>query len=178
MNMYPLGSTYPQSDHDHQHRRQPSTPIYHFSDRHAPMPGYSVSSDNGAGAGTRNGGTGHGSTHLGHPYASSDGLVVPHHRSSVESAESMADLPSDRATIDPPPSLPNASSSHPPNQATPQRTDKDGSPIRSDGPPTHSETTPQLRQHEDGGVRLDIYHPQGSERQEVIDLPPAYRPNY
>lgn len=173
MNMYPPGSTYPQSDHDHQHRRQPSTPIYHFSDRHASRPGYSISSDNGAGAGTRNDGTGHGSTHLGHPYDSWDGLVVPQHRSSAESAESMADPSSDRATTDPSPSFPNASSSHPPNQATPHRTDKDGQP-------THSDTTPQLRQHEDGGVRLDIHHPEssGPQQQEVIDLPPAYRPNY
>jgi len=176
MNMYPPGSTYPQSDHDNQHRRQPSTPIYHFSDRHAHQSGYSVSSDNGAGTGSRNGGMGHESTHLGHPYTSSDRLVAPQRRSSVESAElpeSMANLSSDRATIDPLLSLPNASPSHPPSQTTPQRTEKDGPPIRGDA-------SPQLRQHEDGGVRLDVHHPQGSgpQQQEVIDLPPAYRPNY
>ena len=177
MNIYPPGPAYPPSDYDHQLRRHPSTPIHNFSDHHAPRPGYSTSSDNiaGIGAGPRYGVMDHGGTHSYYPNASLDGLPAPQRRSSIENVESRTSLaytPDDRITIGPLSPLPGISPGHVPTQVTPQQAGKDDLIIQNDN-------IPQLRQHEDGGVRLD-FHPQGSasEQQRVFDLPPVYKPNY
>ena len=71
--------------------------------------------------------------------------------------------------MNPSASLPDALPGPPPTQVTPQRVEKGGLII-------HNDTTPELHQHEDGGVRLDVHH--GSQQQQVIELPPVYKPNY
>lgn len=180
--MYPPGPAYLPSEYGNQHRRHPSTPIYHFSNHYALQPGYGASSDNiaGTGAGSRYGevdygGSQHGGAQNENPYASSDRLAATQRRSSVESAESRTSLvylSSDRVTIDPLSPLPGAPPSLPQSQAISQRTGKDGFIIQNDN-------VPQLHQHEDGGVRLDVHHSRGpGPQQQVIDLPPVYKPNY
>ena len=203
MSIYPPGPTYPQSDYNYPD--QPSTPIYHFSNNYALRSGYSASSDHtptsatGHGYGEMGyGGSQYGGTqydyanttshqsHLQSPhsqfgvqqqtYASSDRLVAPQHRNSLGSSEShtsLAYMSGDRVAMDPYAPLPDAIPGPSPTQATPQRSEKAGLIV-------HNDSTPELRQHEDGGVRLDSRQAQGSnsQQQQVIDLPPVYKPNY
>jgi hypothetical protein len=160
MNVCPRpGSVYPLPDYDHQHQRQSSTPIYHFSNHYAPRPGHGASSDNIASAGPYHGGKDHGGsqyrgTQNEYPYTLSDNLAASQRRSSIEGAGSHNSL------------------AYPPSNITSQKT-------RNDGFITHDNTL-QLRQHEDDRMRLDVHHPQGSSprQPQVVDLPPAYRPNY
>ena len=176
MNMYPPGPAYPPSDYDHQLRRHPSTPIYNLSGHYAALqPGYSASSENvaGIGAGPRYGVMYHGGAHPDYPNASLDRLPAPQRRGSIESVESrtsLAYMSNERHTIMPLPPPLGGSPSHPPIQVTQAR--KVGFVVQNDD-------TPQLRQHEDGGVGLNI-DPQGSssQQQRVFDLPPVYKPNY
>jgi len=204
-NMYPPGSVYPPSDYGYPNQNQPSTPIYHFSNHYDPRAGYVTPSENIAGAGANHGygGMGQGDSRYGgtqygytnpidpsdylqnpHPqydgvqqqtYTSTDRLAAPQRRGSLESAESqtsLAYLSSDRVAMNPSSPLPDTVPGSPPTQAT-QRTEKGGLVV-------HNDSTPELRQHEDGGVRLDVQRPQGSSsaQQQVIDLPPVYKPNY
>jgi len=201
MNMYPPGSAYPPSDYGYQNQSHPSTPIYHFSNHYSLPSGYNASSDNiaGAGAGPGHGGMGHGGTQYEyantdgqsdylqnphsqyggvqqHPLASLDRLAVPQRRVSLESAESdisLAYLSGDRVAMNPSSPLPDALPAPPPIQATLQRTEKGGFII-------HNDSTSELRQHEDGGLRLDFQQSQvpSSHQHQVIDLPPVYKPNY
>lgn len=191
--MYPPGSTHLPSDYGYQNQ-SPSTPIYHFSNHYDPQSGYGASPDNiaGAGAGPGYGEMGHGGTRYEHanpdgqsdylqsphsqyggvqqhPLASPDRLAAPQRRGSLESAESdisLAYLSGDRVAMNPSSALPDA-------LPAPQRTEKGGFII-------HNDVTPQLRQHEDSGLRLDVQQSQGSSspQQQVIDLPPVYKPNY
>lgn len=204
-NMYPPGSAYPPSDYGYQDPSQPSTPIYHFSNNYPLRSGYGASSDHTPtfDTGSGYGGMGHGSQYggtqyeyassIGHQgysqnqhsqyggvqqqaYSSSDRLAAPQRRDSMGSSEShtsLAYLSSDRVAMDPYSPLPEALPGPSPTQATPQRTEKGGLIV-------HNDSTPELRQHEDGGVRLDVRRPQGagSQQQQVIDLPPVYKPNY
>jgi len=203
MSIYPPGPGYPQSDYAYPD--QPSTPIYHFSNNYALRSGYNASSDHipTSAAGPGYGEMGHGGSQyggtqyeyestIGHQsnlqnphsqygvqqqaYASSDRLVPPHRRGSLGSSEShtsLAYLSSDRVALDPYAPLPDALPGPSPTRATPQRSEKGGLIV-------HNDSTPELRQHEDGGVRLDVRRPQGSgsQQQQVIDLPPVYKPNY
>lgn len=206
MNMYPPGPAYQPSDHNYPNQSHPSTPVYQFSNHPALRSGYNASSDYivAADPGYGNGGSQYeladptgDSSYLPNPhsqyggvqqqdYTSSDALAVPQRQGSLESAEShtsLAYLSNDRVAVDPPlplpdtlPGPPSAQAQplyQPPAQATPQRTGKGSFMVRND-------STPELRQHEDGGVRLDVQQPQGprSQQEQVIDLPPAYKPNY
>ena len=202
MNMYSTGAIYPSSDHGYQNQSQPSTPIYHFSNIYPHRSGYSASSENvaGVGIGSGHGGTDlRGSQHEGaqhgytnfigqsdylpnphsqytgaeqHPYASSDRLVVPDRRNSLESAESdtsLAYLSGQVVPMNLSSPLPNTLPSPPPSQLTPQRSEKGGFIVRN----------PEVHQHEDGGVRLDIQQPNGSSsQQQAVDIPPVYKPSY
>lgn len=206
MNMYPPGSAHPPSDYGHQNQSHPSTPIYHFSHHYALRPGYDVSSEHiaSAGAGPGYGGMGHDSPQYGgtqyeyanlggksdylhnphsqyggaqqSPTISPDRTTVPHRRGSTESTgsrSSLAYMSSERIAVDPSLPLPGILPGPLPTQTTPQRTGKGGYIVHNDSPT-------ELRQHEDGGVRLDVHQPQGpsSQQQQVIDLPPVYKPNY
>jgi len=205
-NMYPPGSVYPPSDYGYPNQSQPSTPIYHFSNHYDSRSGYNASSENFAGAGVSpgyggmgQGGSQYGGTQYGYAspispsdylpnphsqyngvqqqtYNSSDRLAVPRRRGSLESAEShtsLAYLSSDRVAMDPFSASPVSLPDPPPTRTTPRPTGKGGLIV-------HNDSAPELRQHEDGGVRLDVRHPQGSNshQQQVIDLPPVYKPNY
>jgi len=202
--MYPPSTAYPQSDYGYPD--PPSTPIYHFSNNYALRSGYSASSDHaptspaGPGYGEMGyGGSQHGGTQYEYAntidhqsysqnphsqyggvqqqtYTSSDRLVTPQRRTSLGSSEShtsLAYLSGDLVAMNPHSPIPDALPGPSPTQATPQRTGKGGLIV-------HNDSTPELRQHEDGGVRLDVQQPQGSrpEQQQVIDLPPVYKPNY
>lgn len=198
--MYPPGSAYPPSDYGYDGQNRSSTPIYHFSNHYTPS-----ASDNIPGAGVSPGygvmghvGSQYGGTHYEHAnsdgqtdyfqnphphydgtqhsYALSDTLAVPLRRGSIGSAEShtsLAYLSGDRVAMDPFAPLPDGLPGLPSTQAIPQWTGKSGLIV-------HNDTTPELRQHEDGGVRLDVHNSQGSssQQQQVIDLPPAYKPSY
>ncbi|KAF9788224.1 hypothetical protein BJ322DRAFT_616583 [Thelephora terrestris] len=200
--MYLPSPVYPPSDYGYQNQSQPSTPIYHFSNHYPLGPGYSASSENIAGVGTGLGyggmnhpGSQHGGTQYGYPisvgqqdylqnphspsigfeqnpYTSSDRLAVPERRNSLESAEShasLAYLSGDRVAMNPSSPLPDAVPGPPPTQATPQQSEKGGFIVYN----------PEIRQHEDGGVRLDVERPPGSgSQQQVVDVPPVYKPNY
>lgn len=197
MNVYPPAPKFQASGYG---QSPPSTPIYHFSRRYSLRSGISASSENIAGVGTvpGYGGVNHAdpqqmgaqygypnnvgqpdylqSPHsprsgFGHPpYTSSDRLAVPEHRNSLESAESQTSLAyvsGDRIAMNPSSPLPD---SIPDSQTSPQRSEKGGFIVHN----------PEIRQHEDGGVRLDVEppHPSGSQQQEVVDIPPMYKPNY
>jgi hypothetical protein len=201
--MHPTGAIYPSSDYGYQNQSQPSTPIYHFSNIYPLRSGYSASSENIAGLGTtspgHDGANQRGSQHQGtqygytnsvgqsdylpnphsqysgaerHPYSSSDRLVVPEHRNSLESAESdtsLAYLSGHILAVNPSSPLQDALPSPPSPRVTPQRSEKGGFIVRN----------PEVRQHEDGGVRLDIQQPHGSSsQQQVVDIPPVYKPSY
>ena len=202
MDLYPTSAVYPPSDDGYQNQTQPSTPIYHFSNQHPLRSSYNASSENIAGIGVAlgYGGVDHGasqheslqyvytdfsdqSDHLqnphsqcsgaeGHPYASSDRLVVPERRNSLESAEShasLAYLSGQGVAMNPSSSLPDVLPSPPPTRATPQLPEKAGLIVHN----------PEVRQHEDGGVRLDVQQPHGSgSQQQVVDIPPVYKPSY
>jgi len=107
-----------------------------------------------------------------HPYASSDGLVVPERRNSLESAEShtsLAYLSGPIFAMNPSSPLPDALPASRPTQVTPRRSEKGGFIVHN----------PEVRQHEDGGVRLDVQQPHGSgSQQQVVDVPPVYKPRY
>lgn len=200
--MHPISAVYPPSDYGYHNQSQPSTPIYHFSNHHPIRSSYNASSENVAGVGTgpsysgvNHGGSQHEGTQYGHtnsigqpdylqdphphyggverhPYASSDRLAVPERRNSLESAEShtsLAYLSGQRIAMNPSAPLPDALPGPPPTQTTPQRSEKGGFIVHN----------PEVRQHEDGGVRLDTQQPHGSgSQQQVVDIPPMYRPSY
>ena len=202
IDIHPTNAVYPPSDYGYQNQSQPSTPIYHFSNHYPLRSGYSASLENvaGVGAGQSYGEVNHKhSQHEGtqfghtnfigqsgysqnphfqysgaerHPFTSSDRLVVPERRNSLESAEShtsLAYLSGHRVAINPSSSLPDVSPGSPSTQATPQRSEKGGFVVHN----------PEIRQHEDGGVRLDIKQLHGSgSQQQVVDLPPVYKPSY
>lgn len=202
MNIYPPGSAYLSSDYSYQNQSHPSTPIYHFAGRYPLQSSYGGSSENiaAAGAGPGYGGMSHGGSQYGgtqyeyansngqsdylqsphsqygvqrHPYASSDRSAAPRRRGSIESAESrisLAYLSGDRVAMDPTSPLPDAIPSLLPTQTTPRRTGKGGLIV-------HNNSPTELHQHEDGGVRLDV-HRSGSQQQQVIELPPVYKPSY
>lgn len=205
-NVYPTGPVYPLPGHDHPNQSQPSTPIYHFSNYDAPQSGYNTHPDHivpaGPGIGYRGSQYEYAnsvdrSSYLHNPHsqyggiqqethASSDELVVPQRRGSLESGEShtsLAYMSVGRAALDPSSPLPDTVPAPPPTQTqplyqsqaqvTPRRTGK-GSLI------VHNGSTAELRQHEDSGMRLDVQQPQGtgSQQPQVIDIPPAYNPNY
>ena len=195
---YPPVPAHSQSDYGYQNQDQPSTPIYHFSHHYSLRSGLSASSENiqNVGTGTANDGVNnrgsqYGSPQYGHanqinypqdprstyneaahdPYASSDGLVVPGRRNSVESGESqlsLAYLSGDRVAMNPSSPLPDAL--RPSFQTIPQQSEKGRLVVYN----------PEVRQHQDGGVRLDLQQPHGSGSQQprVVDIPPMYKPNY
>lgn len=202
MDTHPTSTAYPPSDYVYQNQSQPSTPIYHFSNHYPTRSGYNASSENIAGVGTglghdgvNDGGPHHEDSRDGytnfvgqpdyfqnlhsqyngaerHPYTSSDRLALPERRNSLESAEShtsLAYLSGQRIAMNPSSPLPDAIPGLPPTQATPQRSEKGGFIVRN----------PEVRQHEDGGVRLDIQQPDSSGSQkQVVDIPPVYKPSY
>ena len=165
--VYLPSPAYPPTDYSYQNQSQPSTPIYHFSP-YSLGPGYNPSSENIAGIGTS---PGYGGFEQ-HPYTSSDRLAVPERRNSLETAEShgsLAYLSADRVAMNPSSPLPDAVPGPPPTKATPQLSEKGGFIVHN----------PEIRQHEDGGVRLDVAQPPGSgSQQQVVDVPPVYKPNY
>lgn len=196
MDTHPIGAVYP-SLNGYQNQSQPSTPIYHFSNHHSLGPGYRASLENIAGVGTDlgYGGSQHDSTQYGntnsigqpdyfqnshprysgaerHPYASSDRPAVPERPNSLESAEShtaLAYLSDNVVAMNPSSPLQDALPGPPSTRATPQDSEKGGFIIHN----------PEVRQHEDGGVRLDIQQPHGSgSRKQVVDIPPMYKPSY
>ena len=159
VNMYPPGSIHPPSDYGYPDQGPP-TPIYNFSSH------YSM--------GDGDGGTQYGGVQQ-QAYSSSDRLAAPQRRGSLESAKSslsLAYLSGDRVAMDPSSPLPDSIPGSPSTRTNPQRTEKAGFIV-------HNDYTPELRQHEDGGVRLDVQQPQDSSpQQQVIDLPPVYKPSY
>lgn len=186
--MDPTGAVYPPLDYGYQNQSQPSTPIYHFSNRYPLGSGYSASSENITGVGTGPGYDG-GSQPINQPdyfpnphpqysggerrpHASSDRLVIQEHRNSLESAEShtsLAYLSSHRVAMIPSLPLPDALPGPPPTQATAYRSEKGGFVVHN----------PEVRQHEDSGVRLDTQQPQDTgSQQQVVDIPPVYKPIY
>ena len=203
VNMHSPGSAYPLADHGYWNEGRPPVPMHHLSNDPAFRPGYTAPPDNvaGAGPGPGYGRTGHGGSQYGGTQASSNAqsdyfqsggsqyggiqqnpspsseVLAPPQRpgspESVESGASLAYLSDDRVAMHPPSPLPDAAPRPLPTPLVPQHTGK------SVSTPNNNDTT-GLRQHEDGGVRLDIQRPQGSspQQQQMVDLPPAYRPNY
>ena len=116
-----------------------------------------------------------------HPSTSSNENAISHHRDHREGAQSRTSLAcasGDQLTIDPPLPPPDTIPGFLPTQGTSQLAGK------SVYVPPNNNSTPEIRQHEDGGVRLYSPLPKDSSseeeeaEQETIDLPPAYRPNY
>lgn len=199
---HPPGTMYPPPDPGYRDQSQPSLPTYQLSQTHSLGSGHagatSVDTEAGYG-GSQQGTTPHyeytssygrtncapdsNSQHVGvrqHPSTSSDEHGISHYRDHSRSARSRTSLAytsTDRVAMDPHLPPPDTLSS-PQTQGTSQRVGK------SVYVPRHNNNTPEVRQHEDGGVRLVPQPPEDSSseeqeaEQETIDLPPAYRPNY